>query len=126
MGLFLVVPRGKSSIWLAIYLGWMTHQGRRGPEYFPCANMGLWHNCDTLALARRFPLRLQKKHLSVRVFGSPKGNRTPVTAVKGRCLNLLTMGPYFKLNKGSIIEILVDVNSFLKKIKINTPNSLPL
>ena len=26
--------------------------------------------------------------------GSPKGNRTPDTAVKGRCLNLLTMGPF--------------------------------
>ena len=25
--------------------------------------------------------------------GSPKGNRTPDTAVKGRCLNRLTMGP---------------------------------
>ena len=24
------------------------------------------------------------------------GNRTRVTAVKGRCLNRLTMGPYFK------------------------------
>ena len=26
-------------------------------------------------------------------FGDPWGNRTPVTAVKGRCLNLLTNGP---------------------------------
>ena len=26
--------------------------------------------------------------------GDPKGIRTPVTAVKGLCLNLLTMGPY--------------------------------
>ena len=26
-------------------------------------------------------------------FGSPKGTRTPDTAVKGRCLNRLTMGP---------------------------------
>ena len=25
--------------------------------------------------------------------GSPKGTRTPDTAVKGRCLNHLTMGP---------------------------------
>ena len=25
--------------------------------------------------------------------GDPKENRTPVTAVKGRCLNRLTMGP---------------------------------
>ena len=27
------------------------------------------------------------------VVGSPEGNRTPDTAVKGRCLNLLTTGP---------------------------------
>ena len=27
-------------------------------------------------------------------FGSPRGNRTPDTAVKGRCLNRLTIGPY--------------------------------
>ena len=26
-------------------------------------------------------------------FGDPRENRTPVTAVKGRCLNRLTMGP---------------------------------
>ena len=26
--------------------------------------------------------------------GDPWGNRTPVTAVKGRCLNRLTNGPY--------------------------------
>jgi hypothetical protein len=30
-----------------------------------------------------------------RVFaGSPKGNRTPVPAVRGRCTNRYTMGPY--------------------------------
>ena len=28
-----------------------------------------------------------------RLCGDPTGNRTRVTAVKGRCLNLLTMGP---------------------------------
>ncbi len=28
-----------------------------------------------------------------RVFYDPRGNRTPVTAVKGRCLNRLTIGP---------------------------------
>ena len=27
-------------------------------------------------------------------FGDPTGNRTPVTAVKGRCLDRLTMEPY--------------------------------
>ena len=31
--------------------------------------------------------------------GSPKGNRTPDTAVKGRCLNLLTMGPFSFVTK---------------------------
>ena len=28
------------------------------------------------------------------LFGDPDGNRTRVTAVKGRCLNRLTTGPY--------------------------------
>ena len=28
------------------------------------------------------------------LFGDPYGNRTHVTAVKGRCLNRLTNGPY--------------------------------
>ena len=28
-------------------------------------------------------------------FGDPDGNRTRVTAVKGRCLNRLTTGPYW-------------------------------
>ena len=31
-----------------------------------------------------------------RLFGDPDGNRTRVTAVKGRCLNRLTTGPYEK------------------------------
>ena len=42
------------------------------------------------------PKRVNKKdtHLSVCVFfGDPYGNRTHVTAVKGRCLNRLTNGP---------------------------------
>ena len=29
--------------------------------------------------------------------GDPEGNRTPVIAVKGRCLDLLTTGPYENL-----------------------------
>ena len=29
-------------------------------------------------------------------FGDPDENRTRVTAVKGRCLNRLTTGPYFE------------------------------
>ena len=32
-------------------------------------------------------------HLKQVRFGDPTGNRTPVTAVKGRCLDRLTMGP---------------------------------
>ena len=31
-------------------------------------------------------------------FGDPDGNRTHVSAVKGRCLNRLTTGPYKELN----------------------------
>ncbi len=27
-------------------------------------------------------------------FGSPKGNRTPDSAVRGQCLDRLTMGPF--------------------------------
>ena len=41
-------------------------------------------------------LALQKNtdtHLCVCIFGDPYGNRTHVTAVKGRCLNRLTNGP---------------------------------
>ena len=33
------------------------------------------------------------KALYIVFFGSPKGNRTPDTTVKGWCLNRLTMGP---------------------------------
>ena len=33
------------------------------------------------------------KTLDIVFFGSPKGNRTPDTTVKGWCLNRLTMGP---------------------------------
>ena len=32
-------------------------------------------------------------YLDGRPHGDPRGNRTPVTAVKGRCLNRLTIGP---------------------------------
>ena len=32
--------------------------------------------------------------LEVKLLSDPNGNRTRVTAVKGRCLNRLTMGPY--------------------------------
>ena len=33
------------------------------------------------------------------ILNDPKGIRTPVTAVKGRCLNRLTMGPCKNINK---------------------------
>ena len=37
----------------------------------------------------------QKKVLQMQnLFGDPTGNRTRVTAVKGRCLDRLTNGPY--------------------------------
>ncbi len=39
--------------------------------------------------------------------GDPTGNRTRVTAVKGRCLNRLTMGPY---NNQIITNMKQDVN----------------
>ena len=34
-----------------------------------------------------------RHHKDVWIFGDPYGNRTHITAVKGRCLNLLTNGP---------------------------------
>ena len=36
------------------------------------------------------------KCFGLSLFGDPYGNRTHVTAVKGRCLNRLTNGPYKK------------------------------
>ena len=41
----------------------------------------------------------QKKSASIiclPIFGDPDENRTRVTAVKGRCLDRLTTGPYFE------------------------------
>ena len=44
--------------------------------------------------AFRFPYAKKDTHRKVCVFfGDPYGNRTHVTAVKGRCLNRLTNGP---------------------------------
>ena len=48
--------------------------------------------------AFRFPQRILKQKIPMRKhrdfsFGDPYGNRTHVTAVKGRCLNRLTNGP---------------------------------
>ena len=40
-------------------------------------------------------MQKQSAHLcGLIAFGDPYGNRTHVTAVKGRCLNRLTNGPY--------------------------------
>ena len=38
-------------------------------------------------------LLCQLSHIGIFLKNDPKGIRTPVTAVKGRCLNRLTMGP---------------------------------
>ena len=35
----------------------------------------------------------RRRSTSLTFYDDPKGIRTPVTAVKGRCLNRLTMGP---------------------------------
>lgn len=50
------------------------------------------HLSDTSALICRF---LRKLLHHPETANDPDGNRTRVTAVKGRCLNRLTMGPYF-------------------------------
>ena len=39
----------------------------------------------------------------LRFFGDPDGNRTRVTAVKGRCLNRLTTGPQSDFPKGNLV-----------------------
>ena len=41
-------------------------------------------------------LLCQLSHIGI---NDPKGIRTPVTAVKGRCLNRLTMGPRYYIKK---------------------------
>ena len=41
-----------------------------------------------------FSQKAKKERFFMRSFGDPYENRTRVTAVKGRCLNLLTNGPY--------------------------------
>ncbi len=38
-------------------------------------------------------------------FGDPDENRTRVTAVKGRCLNRLTTGPYYEELSSSILTL---------------------
>ncbi len=43
------------------------------------------------------PWDRKRPGVSRAVFGSPKGNRTPVPAVRGRCTNRYTMGPSNKL-----------------------------
>ena len=47
-----------------------------------------------LSLSIKELAKKTRKPVSLRVYsGDPTGNRTRVTAVKGRCLNRLTMGP---------------------------------
>ena len=49
--------------------------------------------------ASRFSVRSKPSQVRFRVgiikLGDPWGNRTPVTGVRGRCLNRLTNGPHF-------------------------------
>ena len=54
-----------------------------------------WQLHQALFTAFRFPYTKRKNHSkwSGFSFGDPYGNRTHVTAVKGRCLNRLTNGP---------------------------------
>ena len=47
-------------------------------------------------------------------------NRTRVTAVKGRCLNRLTMGPYFCLC--ILTHLQASVNRFLNPLKSSSPS----
>ncbi len=44
-----------------------------------------------------FNKKIASSNKTIFSFGSPKGNRTPDSAVRGRRLNRLTMGPYFLL-----------------------------
>ncbi len=47
-----------------------------------------------LGVTFRFPYgKKREEHKLLSFFGDPYGNRTHVTAVKGRCLNRLTNGP---------------------------------
>ena len=49
--------------------------------------------------------------------GDPTGTRTRVTAVKGRCLNHLTMGPYRKSSDVLISqEVALQVSSALRSL----------
>ena len=55
----------------------------RGDDRIRTGGEGVADPCLTTWLRRHIKLN------------DPKGIRTPVTAVKGRCLNRLTMEPYF-------------------------------
>ena len=57
----------------------------RGDDRIRTGGEGVADPCLTTWLRRHIKLN------------DPKGIRTPVTAVKGRCLNRLTMGPNFSL-----------------------------
>ena len=43
---------------------------------------------------RAYPHNIKSAFLHLILNGDPTGTRTRVTAVKGRCLNRLTIGPY--------------------------------
>ena len=50
-------------------------------------------------------------------YGDPTGTRTRVTAVKGRCLNRLTMGPYEKSGEVLISQgVTPQVSSALRSL----------
>lgn len=61
-------------------------------------------------------------------FGVPRENRTPDTAVKGRCLNLLTMGTliliFCNFNQNRLVIILILI-FFARHYCINQHTSLP-
>ena len=50
--------------------------------------------------------------------GDATGNRTRVTAVKGRCLNRLTIGPYSEISGNVLLsqEVALQVSSALRSL----------
>ena len=71
------------------------------PSWRPAAMLRTPQRFAYARVAERFSITGAKKerHLFVSLFfGDPWENRTPVTAVKGRCLSRLTNGPYIQLS----------------------------
>ena len=86
----------------ANFVLFLCHYFRRAAGNADAADggMGISHGLKTVhrtvfLTAFRFPYGSPKKALAFAsaFFGDPYGNRTHVTAVKGRCLNRLTNGP---------------------------------